>query len=162
MRTAITQTTIRITRKGELQYFQLRLPRGTKHILGVEAVAAAFASAPPVVHPPASFLASFAVKPSRMAGQLRLQQVGRGGLLYAGAVHEQDSTRFYADYSLFAPNDWSHHGKHEEDELLFPCESHIVLGLYQDVIGRRQDTHLNYTVQVYLWLASETETEVAS
>ena len=119
---------VSITNKGEIQYFQIRLPRDAEHIIGIEtglsrtgkgfseyvrggayraapvqAVAAA-APAPAIKVPvpvPAPQQRGFPVRFRRDAliGELKLQSLEKANVFFSEDAYESDQNIGFADYS---------------------------------------------------------------
>jgi hypothetical protein len=80
---------ISVTNKGEWKYFQIRIPKDAQAIIGIETGVRLGANIPALV-PPATIVQSLAAVAPRIAGEIRLQQIGSKGILYSGRVMESD------------------------------------------------------------------------
>jgi hypothetical protein len=180
---------VSITKRGETQYFQIRLPRDAAHIIGIETgicrtgkgfseyvhsrayaaapVAAVAAAAPaskvpvPVPGPQAGhFPVGF--RRNILIGELKLQSQEKANVFFSEDVFESDQNIGFADYSatrFFSPSQWTHEFKRFEEKVVVNGVTTLIGGYFKDRIGERFKTNLSYTVNVYVWYEVNEEKE---
>ena len=172
---------VRITKKGELQYFQIRLPRDAEHIIGIEtglsrtgkgfsefvrdggyraapaqAVAAAVPAIKVPVPVPAPVNRGFPIRFRRDAliGELKLQSLEKANVFFSEDVFESDQNIGFADYSatrFLSPSAWTHELHRFEEKVVVDGVTTLIGGYFRDRIGERFKTNLSYQVNVYAW-----------
>jgi hypothetical protein len=150
---------------GQVQYFQVKIPRDAKRIIGIETTSS---NVLPIMGIggiggiggggggfgiPHINLFGLIFTPSPYLGELRLLSCGKTNLFYAADIYQQDANIAEGDYSAttyFTPNDWSHGIKHEEDEVNEDGDATLLKGIFKDKQDPSGLTY-TYTVGVYVW-----------
>lgn len=150
---------ISVTNKGEWKYFQIRIPKDAQAIIGIETGIRLGANIPALV-PPATIVQSLAAVAPRIAGEIRLQQIGSKGILYSGRVMESDHSPCMADVGaldFFPAHSWSHQSKNHEDDIRLHPNSQVMTGSYHDMLGERLGINIPYTVTLCVWYERKEE-----
>lgn len=143
----VVTTKLRVTPKTDMGYLMIRLPANATHIVGVE-TGVRVVTPVPGLPMPEDFISTFAVKPMRAFGTLRLQQPGCTGLFYATHVCPYDGTRPLADFSVtpdFAAEDITRSAARQVDEIFVPRQAKVLNGIYQNLSTR------SYDLMVHVW-----------
>lgn len=178
MREEVIIQSIRISKKKEQLFFQVKLPRDTKRIIGIEtglvieSVLPAFA---PLIQTDAALM-----RQRRLIGCLQLRTFGKPDLFYATEIFERDINLGIGEVKLFpAPpkekvlpdepepvkgevpaidsnnfsdhNIWTHGTKREEDPLSI-CGCTLINGQFKDAIGEYYNLPFVYNVILYIWI----------
>jgi len=178
-----------VTKRGEIQYFQIRLPRDAQHIIGIEtgicrtgkgfseyvhsrAYAAALASAvaTPAIKVPVPvpaprggrFQSALFLRRDILIGELKLQSLEKANVFFSDDVYESDQNIGFADFSavgLLTPAPWTHEFKRFEEKVVVNGVTTLIGGYFKDRIGERFKTNLSYSVNVYVWYEINEEKE---
>ncbi|NCT73980.1 MAG: hypothetical protein GXC78_05575 [Chitinophagaceae bacterium] len=145
-----------IARLGEKVFFQLRLPRDSRRVIGVEYdVRKTSGEETPYV----SLVFDpdgdpyFKRNTNKLIGRLSLQNRGCEGLFYQGDLIEDHNKAQYEGIhaQLFSPEPWMHSRKREEID--FNVSSGVVEGFFEDAnFGQYEYVGLEYEVFLYLWI----------
>jgi hypothetical protein len=147
---------------GQVEYFQVKIPRDAKRIIGIETTSSAVEPIMGIggIHGagggggiPHINLLGLIFTPSPFLGELRLLSCGKTNLFYAADIYQQDANIGQGDYSAspyFTPSDWSHGIKHEEDEVNEDGEATLLKGIFKDKQDPSGLTY-TYTVGIYVW-----------
>lgn len=167
-----------ITRKSEINSFQIKLPMDAVKIIGIESTVKGIEAfgAPPArgAAPPmggmmpeggAPFGAAAAApagglffRQTPIAGELRLQAHGPSNLFYATDVKLSDANVGYGDFSqtrFWRPQQFTHESRFLEDYVLVDDKSYVLSGTYRDKFGEERGHDFNYRVNVYVWYEIE-------
>ncbi len=150
---------ISINNKGEWKYFQVRIPKDAQAIIGIE-TSVRLGTGIPAPAPPATIVESLAAVAPRTAGEIRLQQIGSNGILYAGRVMESDQSPCMADVGaldFFPARSWSHQCKNHEDDIRLHPGSQVMTGSYHDMLGEGLGINVPYTVTLCVWYERKEE-----
>lgn len=168
---SVTVHTIPISKKGEWNYFQVRLPKDAKKIIGVETGLHIKDELPFEVA--GGVGKRFGIERNNLMGELKLQSLDTANIFYAKDIVEEDRNmgsdnikiidntglgeRRIAFMREAPPPDlwqpmfpWTHGNKLEEDGLLM-LHNPVIAGIYKDVIGKQYNTDINYKVMLYIW-----------
>ncbi len=176
MKEGVIIKTISIKRQGERKHFQIRLPKDTKFIIGVEYGGRLISRTEGSVEVPApkaktdarlieatySTVESGAVrddkpkaifKRNQLIGELKLQSCEEANWFYAADVFGNDANLNLGDFSQagFPVNDFTHGNKRTEEIVKVDAESTIINGWYLDALGKSQKLDINYEIKVYVW-----------
>ncbi len=177
MKEGVIIKTISIKRQGERKHFQIRLPKDTKFIIGVEyggrlisrtegtvEVRAPKAKTDAmVIEATHSTVESGAVrddkpkalfKRNQLVGELKLQSCEEANWFYAADVFVNDANLNWGDFSQagFQVNDFTHGNKRTEEIVKVDAESTIINGWYLDALGKTLKVDINYEIKVYIWI----------
>jgi hypothetical protein len=146
-----------ISKKGQLNTFQLRVPADAKSIIGFEmnAIGLILNDVPVFGGLPAGLLK---FQHSEVIGEIRMQSCGKSNLFYSGEVCFNDLNLGFADFTQTPESissQWTKGFKREEDVVLVDECCALVQGNYRDIIGTLTNTDLVYTVKVYMWYSTE-------
>ena len=170
-----------IKRQGERRHFQIKLPKDTKFIIGIEYGGRLIGKSDSVVimpPPKAAVEAEHTIaeaghpakeaaavegrsktffKRSQLIGELKLQSSEESNWFYSTDVFGADANLQYADFSNagFNVNDYTHGNKRTEEIVKVDAESTIIQGWYLDALGKTQKVDINYEVTIYVWINVE-------
>lgn len=179
IREQVVITSIRITKAGQIKHFQIKLPKNTTRIIGVElggrwlvrtkdgtVVYPKEATEQPVYEPvetaPAKVVLevraaeewrSNLFKRSPLIGELKLQSCEEANIFYAADIRA-DANIAYGDFSQSAywrPNVFTHQTQTFEERVIVDGDSTIIQGVYKDRFGAQNKEIPNYLVNVYVW-----------
>jgi hypothetical protein len=168
---SVTVYTIPISKKGEWKYFQVRLPKDARKIIGVETGLHVLDELPFEVA--GAVIKRFGIERNKLFGELKMQSLDTANIFYAKDIVEEDrnmgndairiinntppAERRMAFLKVDPPPDlwqpmfpFTHGCKLEEDGLLM-LHNPVVAGIYNDVIGKEYETDINYKVMLYIW-----------
>lgn len=177
MREEVIIQPIRITRKKEQQFFQVKLPRDVHKIIGIETGLYAESDLPafvPFIQGNANF-----IRQNRLMGSLQLQAAGKPNLFYAKDIFEKDINLGVGEMKVVppdvivrrliepqprkgddVPNDgnnfsdftiWTHGTKREEDPVNV-CGCQLINGQFKDAVGEYYNIDIQYRVMLYIWI----------
>ena len=170
MKEQVIITKISIKRQGERKHFQIKLPKKTKYIIGVEYGGRLISKSDAVIIKP------FPVEPvllplglgvgersttlfvrNQLIGELKLQSCEESNWFFSTDVFSSDKNLGLADFSQsgFPVNDYTHGNKRTEEIVKVDAESTIIQGWYLDAFGKSQKIDINYEVNVYVWINVE-------
>lgn len=181
MKEGVIITKINIKRQGERKHFQIKLPKDTKFIIGIEyggrlisrSEAIKFVAAPQVASamelPPTGTgnaagnagtvdeRSKTFFKRNQLIGELKLQSSEESNWFYSTDVFGADANLKYGDFSntRFNVNDYTHGNKRSEEIVKVNAESTIIQGWYLDALGKNQKIDINYEVTIYVWINVE-------
>lgn len=178
MREGVIITKINIKRQGERKHFQIKLPKDTKYIIGVEyggrlisksegipadpitGVKNPTISAEPVPVDSGTVIegrSKAIFKRNQLIGELKLQSCEEANWFYATDVFGEDANLKYGDFSNagFNVTDHTHGNKRTEEIVKVDAESTIIQGWYLDALGKSQKVDINYEISVYVWINVE-------
>jgi hypothetical protein len=180
MKEGVIITKISIKRQGERKHFQIKLPKDTKFIIGIEyggrlisisdaAVIDTFPKAAiklesaiveteyPTVDVAVEGRTKTFFKRNQLIGELKLQSSEESNWFYSTDVFGADANLQYADFSNagFNVNDYTHGNKRTEEIVKVDAESTIIQGWYLDALGKSQKVDINYEVTIYVWINVE-------
>ncbi len=160
MKEGVIITKIGIKQKGERKHFQIKLPKDTKFIIGVEYGGRLIDRPEMVVIEPrprdeGHFTPFF--KRNELIGELKLQSCEEANWFYSADVLANDVNLGLGDFSQsgFPVNDFSHGNKRTEEIVKIDAESTIIQGWYLDVLGKTKNRDIKYEVKVYVWINVE-------
>ncbi len=178
MKEGVIIKTISIKRQGERKHFQIKLPKDTKFIIGIEyggrliskteggLEAPAPKAKAEVIEATYSNIESGAVrdektraffKRNQLVGELKLQSCEEANWFYAADVFVNDANLNWGDFSQagFRVNDFTHGNKRTEEIVKIDAESTIINGWYLDAMGKSLKVDVNYEIKVYVWINVE-------
>ena len=172
MKEGVIITKINIKRQGERKHFQIKLPKDTKFIIGIEyggrlisrSEAIKFVAAPQAASamelPPTGTVderSKTFFKRNQLIGELKLQSSEESNWFYSTDVFGADANLKYGDFSnaRFNVNDYTHGNKRSEEIVKVDAESTIIQGWYLDALGKTLKVDINYEVTIYVWINVE-------
>lgn len=166
----VTAHIINITRRGEWNYFQVRLPKDARKIIGIETGLKLIDEIPDEYY--GAYEARFRIRRNELIGDIKLQSLDDANIFYAKEIWADDRNAnadsvVINDYSppaerriaflkvdppdLWQPDfPWMHSSKLEEDGVLL-CHNPIITGVYKDAVGKKYETDFSYKVLLYIW-----------
>jgi hypothetical protein len=148
---------LEISKKGQVNVFQLSVPSDAKRIIGFEmTVAGLVLNDVPIFGGLPSGLLKF--QGSSVIGEIRIQSCGRSNLFFTGEVCFNDLNMGFADFTQtgeWISSQWTKGLKKEEDVVMVDECCAVLQGNYKDIIGTLANTDLTYTVNVYMWYSTE-------
>ena len=161
MKEQVSITNIRINRQGERKHFQIKLPRNTKFIIGLEYGCRLIDNASVLLVQAGSGLAAMQTRTpftrNQLIGELKLQSCEEANWFYSTDVVATDVNLNYVDFSQsgFQINDFTHGNKRTEEIVKIDAESTIIQGWFLDSLGKSQNADIKYEVKVYVWINVE-------
>jgi hypothetical protein len=169
MKEQVIITKISIKRQGERKHFQIKLPKNTKFIVGVEYGGRMLDHSDSVIITPfpkepvkleASAVGgerSTFFKRNQLIGELKLQSCEESNWFFAVDVFASDANLGLGDFSQsgFPVKDHTHGNKRTEEIVKVDAESTIIQGWYLDSFGKTQKADIKYEVNVYVWINVE-------
>jgi hypothetical protein len=160
MKEGVIITQISINRQGERKHFQIKLPKDTKFIIGVEYGGRLISELGQLNIKPASTgneKPKTLFKRNQLVGELKLQSCEEANWFYATDVFVSDANLGYGDFSRagFSINDFTHGNKRSEEVVKIDAKSTIIQGWYLDVIGKTNGANINYEITIYVWINTE-------
>ena len=156
--------TFTVDKPGQTKIFEVRLPRGLEKIIGVE-LSSSFikgrlsesAVGTGIVRdvPRATIsraLFPIAISRNLFIGELRLQNVSKANLFYAGELcidRNPDNADFTSQF--FAPKIFTHQGHSFETEVKITAKNRVIRGIYRDKLYQNIPEGYIYKVAVYIW-----------
>lgn len=147
MQQQVIAYTIPITMKGQMEYFQIRMPQNIERIIGLE-----YGMLPDegrADFPVSNIDPHFQMRPNEAFGRLTLQVPACGGIFYQGELIKDKNIHLgeAVGFLHWQPGLWTHSRKHAEVELSIPG-ARFVEGLFCNM---HEDDDLYY-VHIYLWI----------
>lgn len=152
-----------IQNQGEVNFFQIRLPKNATCILGIETDvfmesalekdASKTGSGLPVEVNRAPFL-KWSSKSNAVVGKLKLQSMDRNNIFFETWVPFVFLNASLPDmsYGLFLKSPYSLIMPSKPKPIGIPCSNAIINGLFADDIGSRKNTDMKYRVKVFVWV----------
>jgi|SRR6186713_3327804 len=147
MQQEVVAYTIPVTRQGQMEYFQIRMPHNTARIIGLE-----FGMLPDegqISLPVTTIDPHFQMRANEQFGRLTLQVPSCGGIFYQGELTKDKNIHLgeAVGFINWQPGLWTHGRKRSEVELSLPGAT-FVEGLYCNM--NEEDDQ--YFVHIYLWI----------
>jgi len=109
---------------------------------------------------PEEFKQSFQIKPTTIAGELKLQSMEKENVFFSLEAVAEDVNMNIGDFSLRALAD-AKQSSHQQKKLEVPIsiskETSIINGIYKDVLGEQSGSDKEYIINVYVWIETEEE-----
>ena len=145
-----------IERAGQVTAFQVRLPKDTSRIIGLEYNARKIYGEPEdiIIHEGGAYTggASFVVKSNKTIGQLSLGNFNCAGLFYQGdLIENRNAAHLEGIASLqYTASPWIQSTKREE--ICFCVTGHTIEALFKDSYGAGEYDYLEYELSLYFWI----------
>lgn len=149
MQEQVNITPIEITKVGQIKYFQIRLPKTAKKVIGVE-IGGRFLQGS---NPLPNINSDTPFKRNQLVGELKLQSCEEANVFYAGELR-LDRNMAYGDYTRntqWIPEVFTHQMQSFEDAVITNADSTVINGMYKDNIGLQNQQSVSYLLKVYLW-----------
>ena len=147
-----------ITKQGEIQSFQIRLPDDLDKITAVlpllrgrEYIGQFFISDPPLYD---LLRARF----NMHAGRIMLQSAMESGIFFAQDIILFDNNQMQGDFSQafhFRTAPWSHGYQREGQPVEINDSTPVVFGTYTDRYNQLWAQDIPYTINIYLWYTTK-------
>ncbi len=172
MRARVLVKEITIRKRGEIQFFPIRLPKNAVRIIGVDtdvlmtSVLEPTTTADGTVRPdkpgdtPATaevnlhpFL-QWSIKTNPTIGKLKLQSLDRHSIFFESWISLVLLNASMPDmrYGLFPKNPYSLISNCNPKRISVPVANPTINGYFTDTIGIRKQSDLTYTVKIFLWI----------
>lgn len=173
MKEEVIIQTITISKRSQQNFFQVKLPRDTNKIIGVET--GLYLLNAPQYFIPAQEL-SMLIRRNYMIGGVQLRANTKPDVFYSKEIFERDINTGVGEIKIIPPpvvseernplrfinvqpdgnyfdyfTHWTHGAKREEDPLNV-CGCTIINGQYKDAIGEYFQADVNYKVMLYIWI----------
>jgi len=150
MQQQVVAYTIPVTIKGQMEYFQIRMPHDTTRIIAVE-----YGMLPDqgeVSLPGTTIDPHFQMRSNEQFGRLTLQLPGCAGIFYQGELTKDKNIHLgeAVGFRHWQPGLWTHARKRTEIELNVPAAS-FVEGLFCNM---HEDDDW-WWAHIYLWIERE-------
>lgn len=173
MKEEVIIQSIGITKKKEQSFFQVKLPRDTNKIIGIE-TGLYILAAPLYSFVPPEDNSGF-IRRNNLMGVLQLQTNGKPDIFYSKEIFERDLNIGEAEIKIIPgqpkqeekvallkvePPDgnsfdfftcWTHGSKREEDPLNI-CGCTLINGQFKDAVGEYFGTDISYKIILYIWI----------
>lgn len=175
MREQVIVTPVIISKAGQINYFQIRLPQNTKHIIGVEVGGRKLSREKKrteevmwqveSVKREKHFLemsktaSNLGFSRNKLIGELKLQSCEESNIFYAREI-KSDENMGFGDYSEtlgWKAKAFTHQIQAEEEKVIVHGKSTILKGQYKDMVGLENKIDYHYLVNVYVWVELKTE-----
>ncbi len=147
----------RITRIGERVSFQVRLPKDTQQIIGLEYWARKISGVEMIADSdrrlaPEEGDLSFEYSADKLIGKLSLQISGCPGLFYQGNLIEPRNPGYLEALTTvhLTGQDWIQSTKREE--ISFAVPGFLIEGYFEDSYGTDEYQSLQYELTLYFWI----------
>ena len=177
MKEEVIIQSIGITKKKEQLFFQVKLPRDTDKIIGIETglyVESVLPDFLPYTQGDVNM-----IRRNRLIGTIQLQASGKPNLFYAKEIFDKDINIAVNELKIVSegvfnellvaplrlkgedvPNDgnnfsdfniWSQGSKREEDPVNI-CGCQLINGQFKDAVGAYYNANIQYKVILYIWI----------
>jgi len=147
-------TRLTIDRPKQVRMFQVKLPRQTETVIGVETGLRWLNGVP--VEPPHEILPwklPTDIQRNTYIGDLKLQSTEPGNIFFAADI-VLNNNNAYADFTseYLVPKNYTNQLKTEEDKVMIGGKSTVLFGCYKDNLADIVTTPFKYFVTVYVWI----------
>lgn len=169
MRARVIIKEITISKQGEVQFFQIRLPKNVTRIIGVDTdiilISAIASQADGSIRPDKGsgiplaevtktpFL-KWTAKSSPTMGKLKLQSLDRHNIFFETSLSfiYLNSSMPEMRYGYFPNSPYSLNRNAYPKPVDVPVSNTTVNGLFTDSIGARMQSDIAYRVKIFLWI----------
>jgi hypothetical protein len=157
---------ISISKAGQICHFQVKLPKNTKCVTGVQLGArwtgqvSSDGKIPMPINPnlpePNEWRSIFFQR-NILLGEVKLQSCEKANIFYAGQVQLDNNLRYgvFGQNNFWRPQPFTQQIQWFEDVAQADGISTIIQGVYQDRYGTSTGNIPEYTVNVYVWTEIE-------
>ncbi len=158
---------ISISKRGQQNFFQVKLPRDAHKIVGIETGLNVLNVSGYFI--PAQELSKL-VRRNNLMGVVQLRVSEKPDIFYSKEIFEKDINIGAGEIKIIPPpvmmerkvdqpdgnsfdyfTHWTHGTKREEDPLNI-CDCSVINGQYKDAIGEYFQTDVSYKVLLYIWI----------
>jgi hypothetical protein len=146
-------TPLSISQLGQIRFFDIKIPRDAKRIIGIEtSISKIFSLSPGGGGGGGGSLFGLKLNRSIYMGEFRLISCGKANIFYAQDLTLGDVNIGQGDFTTaeFTSAEFTHQDKKEEEAVNEDGAARLIKGVYRD----RQNPMLSdytYTVKIYLW-----------
>lgn len=163
--------TINISKRGQQNFFQVKLPRDVHKIIGIETGLNVLNVQGYFI--PAQELSKL-VRRNNLMGVVQLRANTKPDVFYSKEIFERDMNIGAGEIKIIPSpvmmerkvdqpdgnsfdyfTHWTHGTKREEDPLDV-CGCSVINGQYKDAVGEYFQTDVNYKVVLYIWIERKT------
>lgn len=153
-------STISIDKPGQIKLFQVKLPRETEIVRGIETnlkwISGNFPNPPA---PPIEWILPFSINRNLLLGEVKLQGCGKANIFYTSDV----SINLTGDFGDFSSRHWkpqahSHQSVNYEEDVRVMGGETLLQGIFKNKLGDLGAPY-SYRVNVYVWIVSKTSNE---
>jgi hypothetical protein len=158
-----------IQRLFQSAYFQIRLPKDTDRIIGIETgairkISGATSSGMEAylndynnarhAGPGIDYDDLFTITKTETIGRLTLHSPASTDIFFQDEVRQQDISPKYADFSQYTElfNQWTHGRKRYETDVKVKNCSPVIEGHFTDSWGKFYNYHVIYQLNIYIWI----------
>jgi len=149
-------TSFAITQVGQIQGFQVKIPRDAKRIIGIESSVSKRILMPAPGGGGGGGIGSLfvSVNPNPIMGEFKLQSSGDANIIFADTIYSDDANIGQGDFSAtmqFPPKDFTHLYKPMETEANEDGSATLIKGIYTDKQNPVNQTY-TYNTNIYVWV----------
>ena len=175
---------IEIIKQGEVNFFQVRLPKNAVRIIGVDTDVLMISALESPTETPVSggsggaggvrpdgtighdevsktpFL-KWNTKTNPTVGKLKLQNMDRSNIFFEAWVSFIFLNGSMPDlsYGLFPKSPYSTNVNTKPKQVIVSCTNTLINGMFSDAIGVRLNKHMNYKVKVFVWIETSEKSQ---
>ena|SRR6218665_399215 len=148
-------TTLLIDKPGQTKLFQVKIPRETKNIIGVELGFIWLGGANHAI-PGHSEWTPFVKDRNTLIGDIKLQSYEKANIFYAGELMLNRNIDF-SDFTgrFFNPELYTHQSYAHEEEVKVSGETTLIQGAYRDKLNDTLSVPYSYKVNLCLWVEAK-------
>lgn len=144
-----------IARIGEKQFFQIRLPKDAKRVIGLEYFTCIIEQGPggPIeIDGPGLTDTTFQKRPGKVIGKLSLRSACCEGMFLQTDLTEDRNTHQHEGLAaaLMQVKPWIHSSRREETS--FSVKASLIEGFFEDSYGAGEHDFMEYELALYLWI----------
>ncbi len=175
---------IEITKQGEVNFFQVRLPKNAVKIIGIDTDTLMISALESPAETPAGggtggaggvrpdgttghaevsktpFL-KWNPKTNPTVGKLKLQNMNRSNIFFEAWINFIFLNGSIPDlsYGLYPKSPYSTNVNGKPKQVNVSCTNTLINGMFADVIGSRQNKNMNYKVKVFVWIETSEKSQ---
>jgi len=143
-----------IDRPKQVRMFQVKLPRQTQSVIGVE-TGIRWINGVPLAPPPEvlPWKLPTTIQANTYIGDLKLQSTEQGNIFFASDL-VLNNNNDYADFTsqYLVPKNYTNQFKTEKDPVMIGGKATVLFGCYKDNLADTILTPFKYIVSVYVWI----------
>lgn len=168
IREQVVITGIRVTKAGQVKHFQVKLPKNTTRIIGVELGGRWLTETKGDAPIPAEVIkektrvevlavegtpSSLFFKRNLLIGEIKLQSCEEANIFYAADVLVDNNIGLgdYSQKKLWRPSVFTHQTQALEERVIVDGDSTIIQGVYKDRYTEQTKLSPNYLINLYVW-----------
>lgn len=165
IREQVVITAIRVKKAGQVIHFQVKLPKDTTRIIGVEITAKLFSypqdsasgsadgTAGGIDPRAPKELKPLLFKRDLCLGEVKLQSCEEANIFYAAdlIVDKNIGLQDFSQNAFWKPSNITHQTKAFEETIIVDGDSTVIQGFYRDRSVTSISTPIDYQVNIYVW-----------